>query len=66
MGSTAHSSGGSCVELPPSIERKMEDSDRRLFVPSPSPVEEFEGDADQEWEVAGIVGQSIDVFGEKR
>ncbi|KAI0325636.1 SET domain-containing protein [Cubamyces sp. BRFM 1775] len=44
----------------------MEDSDRRQFVPSPSPVEEFEGDADQEWAVAGIVGQSIDVFGEKR
>ncbi|KAI0358931.1 SET domain-containing protein [Trametes cingulata] len=39
---------------------------RRDFVPSPSPVEEYEGDPDQEWVVTGVVGQSIDVLGVER
>ncbi|OSD05788.1 SET domain-containing protein [Trametes coccinea BRFM310] len=36
------------------------------YRPSPSPVEEYEGDPNQEWVVAGVVGQSIDVLGTRR
>ena len=41
-------------------------ANRRAFSPSPSPEEDFSGDSDQEWVVEGIVGESIDAFGEKR
>ena len=38
----------------------------RAFSPSPSPVEEYDADPDQQWAVAGIVGESVDAFGVTR
>ncbi len=39
----------------------------RPYSPSPSPEEDFGPEAyEQEWTVAGIVGESVDGFGQHR
>ncbi|RPD58446.1 SET domain-containing protein [Lentinus tigrinus ALCF2SS1-6] len=39
----------------------------RAYSPSPSPVEDYGSDADeQEWTVSGVVGESVDGFGQHR
>ena len=48
------------------MPRRAEESNERAFSPSPTPVEDYDADSDQEWFVDGIVGESVDAFGVKR